>query len=67
MSAATSSPPTGQGFVTAKPIAKFYSVTEPTVYRWASEGKIPSVKFQSTIRFDFEAVRAAIEGKEAAK
>jgi excisionase family DNA binding protein len=60
---ATALPPTeGQGFVTAKPIAKFYSVTEPTVYRWAKDGKIPSVKFQGTIRFDFAAVRAAVEG-----
>lgn len=63
MSATASLPQAeGQGFVTAKPIAKFYSLTEPTVYRWAKEGKIPSVKFQGTIRFNFEAVRAAIEG-----
>jgi excisionase family DNA binding protein len=53
----------GQGFVTAKPIAKFYSVTEPTIYKWAQEGKIPSTKFQGTVRFNFEAVRAAIEGQ----
>lgn len=60
---ATALPPTqGQGFVTAKPIAKFYNVTEPTIYRWAKEKKIPSIAFQGTIRFDFEAVRAAIEG-----
>ena len=60
----TCAPPLpGQGFVTAKPIAKFYSVTEPTIYRWAKEGKIPSTKFQGTIRFDFEAVRAAVEGE----
>lgn len=52
----------GQGFVTAKPIAKFYSVTEPTIYKWAQEGKIPSTKFQGTVRFNLEAVRAAIEG-----
>jgi excisionase family DNA binding protein len=60
---ATALPTTeGQGFVTAKPIAKFYSVTEPTVYRWAKERKIPCVKFQGSIRFDFAAVRRAIEG-----
>ena len=53
----------GQGFVTAKPIAKFYSVTEPTIYKWAQEGKIPSTKFQGTVRFNLEAVRAAIEGQ----
>lgn len=48
--------------VTAKPIARFYSVTEPTIYKWAKEGKIPSIRFQNTIRFDFAAVRQAIEG-----
>ena len=62
MSASTSITPQGQGFVTASPIAKFYSLTVPTIYRWAHEGKIPSVRFQSTIRFDFAAVRRAIEG-----
>lgn len=67
MSATTLPTTEGQGFVSAKPIAKFYSVTEPTVYRWAKEGKIPSTKFQGTIRFNFAAVREAIEGKEATK
>lgn len=66
MSASASITPQGQGFVTANPIAKFYSLTVPTVYRWAKEGKIPSVRFQGTIRFDFAAVRRAIEGTEAA-
>jgi excisionase family DNA binding protein len=66
MSATASAlPQQGQGFVTAKPIAKFFSITEPTVYRWAAEGKIPSIRFQGTIRFDFEKVRAAIEGRNA--
>lgn len=59
---ATALPPTGQGRVTAKPIAEFYKVTEPCIYKWAKEGKIPCIRFQGTIRFDFEAVRAAIEG-----
>lgn len=64
---ATQSPPTeGQGFVTAKPIAEYYSITQPTVYRWAKEEKIPCIRFEGTIRFDFAAVRAAIEGKESA-
>ena len=63
---ATAQPPTDQqGFVTAKPIAKFYNVTEPTIYKWAKEGKIPHLRFQGTIRFDFAAVRSAIEGGEA--
>lgn len=64
MSSTCHTPP-GQGFVTANPIAKFYSITEATVYRWAKSGKIPSTKFQGTIRFNFDAVRAAIEGEAA--
>jgi excisionase family DNA binding protein len=61
MSDTCATPPPEPGFVTANPIAKFYSVTEATVYRWAKQGKIPSTKFQGTIRFNFEAVRAAVE------
>jgi excisionase family DNA binding protein len=61
---ATAAPPQeGQGFVTAKPIAKFYSVTEQTIYTWAHRKKIPCTRFQGTVRFNFEAVRAVIEGR----
>ncbi len=60
---ATASIPTGQSFVKASAIAKLYSVTVPTVYLWARTGKIPSVTFESTVRFDLEQVRAVIEGK----
>jgi hypothetical protein len=67
MNATASPPQEGQGFVTAKAIAKFYSVTEASVYRWASNGKIPALKFQGTLRFDFASVRAKIEGTEVKK
>jgi hypothetical protein len=63
MSAAALLPPPGQVFVKAKYLAKLYSNTEPTIYRWAKENKIPSIRFQDTIRFDLEAVRAVIEGR----
>tara|TARA_R110000868_G_scaffold55814_1_gene173328 strand:+ start:41 stop:235 length:195 start_codon:yes stop_codon:yes gene_type:complete len=56
------SPPQERGKVTAAVIARHYSTTAPTIYKWAREGMIPSIRFQSTIRFDFEAVRSAIEG-----
>jgi excisionase family DNA binding protein len=62
MKSATASPPTERGKVTAAVIAKHYATTAPTIYKWAREGMIPSIRFQSTIRFDFEAVRSAIEG-----
>ena len=54
---------TGRRFVKASVIAQYYDITPPTVYRWANEGCIPSVRFENTIRFDFEAVKAAIEGQ----
>ena len=63
---AIASPPPGPGFVKASAIAKRYDVTSPTIYKWAKEGKIPSVSFQKTVRFDMEAVRAVIEGSVAA-
>jgi len=52
------------GYVTAKPIAKFFSVAQPTIYRWAENKKIPSLRFEGTVRFDFNAVRLAIEEGE---
>jgi excisionase family DNA binding protein len=55
----------GRRFVKASVIAKYYDITPPTVYRWANEGHIPSVRFENTIRFNFEAVKAAIEGVPA--
>ncbi len=66
MSATASPEKTGSGKVKADTIAKYYDTTAPTIYKWAKEGKIPSIRFQGTIRFDFEAVRNAIEGKEGA-
>lgn len=56
-------PKTGRRFVKASVIAKYYDITPATIYRWAHEGIIPSVRFETTIRFDFEAVKAAIEAK----
>jgi excisionase family DNA binding protein len=57
----------GRRYVKASVIAQYYDITPPTVYRWANEGHIPSVRFENTIRFNFEAVKAAIEGEEVVK
>jgi excisionase family DNA binding protein len=57
----------GRRYVKASVIAQYYDITPPTVYRWANEGRIPSMRFESTIRFDFEAVKAAIEGEEVVR
>jgi predicted DNA-binding transcriptional regulator AlpA len=67
MHATATHPSEGQGFVTARYLAKFYSVTVPTIFRWAKEEKIPSTRFQGTVRFNLESVRAAIEGTEVKK
>lgn len=50
------------GKVKAEAIAKYYDTTAPTIYKWAKDGKIPCIRFGGTVRFDFEAVRNAIEG-----
>ena len=52
-----------KGFVTAKPIAEYYSVKEATIYRWADEKKIPCMRFEGTVRFKLEDVRLAMEGE----
>lgn len=62
MNSTTFTPKTERRFVKASVIAQYYDITPATVYRWAHEGIIPSVRLETTIRFDFEAVKAAIEG-----
>ncbi len=48
-------------YVPAGVIASLYQVTPAAVRFWASTGKIPSLKFQGTLRFDLAAVRSVIE------
>ena len=57
----TTPPLPAEGFVTAKAIAGLYDVQPATVYNWAKTKKIPSLKFEDTVRFDVAVVRAAIE------
>lgn len=63
MSSITCSPKTERSLVKASVIARHLDVTPATVYRWASEKRIGSWKFQNTVRFDLEAVRAAFNGQ----
>ena len=55
------------GFVKASELAKLYKTTPPTIYKWAKDGKIPSIAFQGTIRFDLVAVRSVIERNGGAR
>ena len=63
MKTATAPPPTAPGYVKAADIARIYNVTKECVFRWAKDGKIPSLRFAGTVRFDETAVREAIEGE----
>ncbi len=67
MSATATPPLPAPGFVKARVLAGIYNTTVPTIYKWAADGKIPCIKFEGTIRFDLEKVRAKIEGTEASK
>jgi len=58
----------GTQFVKAAFIARRYSITPTCVRQWAAAGKIPSVRFQGTVRFPLAECVAAIEaGKGGAK
>jgi hypothetical protein len=49
--------------VRAKVIADRYDVSERCVFQWKDRNLIPFIQVGKTIRFDLEAVIAAIEGK----
>jgi excisionase family DNA binding protein len=53
---------TGRRYVKADVIADYYAISPPTIYTWAKIGKIPCIRFEGTVRFNFEEVKAAIEG-----
>jgi excisionase family DNA binding protein len=50
--------------ITAAELARSWGVADSTVYRWASAGVIPSLRIGGTVRFDPDAVRAALEAKK---
>lgn len=52
-----------QDRVTAQDIAKRYKVSPRAVLHWKDKGLIPHIKIGKTVRFDMQAVVAAIEGK----
>lgn len=46
--------------LTAAEIAPILRVTVPTIYRWADDGTIPSVKIGKTIRFRRSEIEALL-------
>jgi excisionase family DNA binding protein len=53
-------------FVNAKFLADRWDVTLPTIYNWARENRIPSVKCGRTVRFPRARALAAMEVQPAA-
>jgi len=43
-------------YLTIKECAEYTCISEPTLYRWSREGKIPIYKIGKIIRFDKSAV-----------
>ncbi len=51
--------------LTASEVAAALKLTRPTIYRWAREGKIPSLKLSARARrFDLERVQEALRQAE---
>lgn len=60
----TSLPPP---LVTAGEVAERFAVSEDTVWRWARDGRFPSVRLPGgTVRFRVADVVDAIEGRQSA-
>lgn len=51
------------GLMTASEVAELCSISDKTVYRLASEGRIPYVKIQSNLRFNRQAIERWIHAK----
>lgn len=53
--------------VNQKDLCAFLGLSEPTIIRWRKKGKIPFIQIGSTIRYDIEAVLAALAGNKKTK
>ena len=51
------------GLITAKEVAELCGLSDKTVYRLASEGRIPYVKIQSNLRFNRRAIERWLHSK----
>ena len=48
--------------VTAKELASYLKLTEATIYKLASQGKIPGFKIGDSWRFDMDEILELIQG-----
>ena len=49
--------------VRAREIAERIAVHPATIWRWAAAGVVPSIRVGRTVRFDPDAVKAALEAQ----
>jgi excisionase family DNA binding protein len=59
----TSAESSPESMVTAEFIARALDVGLSTVYRWAETGVVPCTRSERTVRFNLEAVKAALEAR----
>jgi excisionase family DNA binding protein len=50
--------------LTVKEAADFLQITENTIYLWARNGKLPCIRFGSSIRFDPEELKKGVRRGE---
>lgn len=53
--------------LTAAEVALLLRVTTPTIYRWADDGTLPSVKVGGIVRFRREEIDAILRPSEPAE
>ena len=53
--------------VTAKELASYLKLTEATIYKLASQGKIPGFKIGDSWRFEMDEILMALQGKKSNK
>ncbi len=49
--------------LTTRELAKVLNVRESSIYRWASEKKLPVLRVGALVRFDLASVMAAMKGE----
>lgn len=50
--------------LTGQELCKFLAVSEPTLWKWRKNGKVPFVRIGGQVRFDRNKVIAALEKSE---
>jgi len=53
--------------INQRELCAFLGLSEPTVIRWRKKGKLPFLQVGGNIRYDVEAVLAALEGNKKTK